>query len=98
VSKEKWHLSDGQTLLNVHPEGTCLTEHCVLHSPSDHHMRDMPLTWRNDVKKFERTCVHGVGHPDPDDLDYLLHQGLHHPGAHGCCPETCCVKVTFLEI
>lgn len=95
---EKWHLPDGQTLLNVHAEGTCLSYYCVLHNPSNHHMRNMPLIWRGDVKKFERTCVHGAGHPDPDDLGYRIAKGIANPGQHGCCHETCCVKITFLEM
>lgn len=58
------------TLSNVHDNGKCLGEYCVIHNPSNHHMEQWPLVWRSDKMAMERTCSHGVGHPDPDDLGF----------------------------
>ncbi|AMU58948.1 hypothetical protein [Mycobacteroides abscessus] len=62
--------TEGNLLVNVHPMDNCAGTLCVIHNPSDHHMRAWPLVWRNDRKLFERTCPHGVGHPDPDQFGY----------------------------
>jgi hypothetical protein len=44
---------------------------CVVHNPSEHHMREWPLNFRYDRGLTERICLpHGVGHPDPDDLAF----------------------------
>jgi hypothetical protein len=82
----------GDTILvNVHPESKCAGRPCVLHSPSDHHMREWPTLWRADTGIMERTCPHGIGHPDPDDLAYhetlLGHYWLAVHGCDGCCHE-----------
>ena len=61
---------------------------CVIHNPSVHHMRDWPMVLRESTL-IERTCPHGVGHPDPDSLDYFIQRdpdtrlGIH--GCDGCC-------------
>jgi hypothetical protein len=63
---------------------------CSLHSPS-HHMGDWPLVMRADkYMLIERTCQHGIGHPDPDSFNYIR---LHREGCdnlldHGC--DGCC--------
>lgn len=67
-------------LTKVHDRDACRGPHCVIHNPSDHHMRDWPLNWRADRQLMERTCPHGVGHPDPDTLG---------DGIHAC--DMCCV-------
>lgn len=75
----------------VHARSVC-GGFCPIHNPSEHHMRTWPLIWRDDRKIFERQCHHGVGHPDPDTLEYLkvkygeLHAGIE--GVHGC--DGCC--------
>lgn len=52
-------------------------------------MRSWPLVYRFDRGMFERRCVHGVGHPDPDSLarmvEFFEREG---DGIHGCCG--CC--------
>lgn len=70
-----------QVLRNVHEEVDCHGP-CPIHRRSKHHMRSFPQHWRHDRQIMERTCSHGVGHPDPDDptLDTV----------HGCCWEQCC--------
>lgn len=39
-----------------------------------------PQHWRGDRHLMERICPHGVGHPDPDDINP---DGVH--GCDGCC-------------
>lgn len=83
---------NGLNLRNVHKYHDCATDWCVIHRPSDHHMRHMPLLWRLDRMFFERICEHGVGHPDPDQITYWYAvldeseaeaQSIH--GCDGCC-------------
>jgi hypothetical protein len=75
-----------------HPAGVCAGESCAIHHPSDHHMRTWPLVYRADRSPLiERLCPHGVGHPDPDSLDYLADADPTDRGAwgvHGC--DGCC--------
>lgn len=74
-------------LVNVHLPSRCAGRGCVVHHPSDHHMRGWRLNWRDDRAIMERTCPHGVGHPDPDDLAYRLSVGRG-DSTHGC--DGCC--------
>jgi hypothetical protein len=85
-------LVGGQKLL-AHRRSDCIGRHCCIHNPSEHLMAEWPQNFRPDRALMERVCPHGVGHPDPDDLDYKrLMQGedytpyeaLH--GCDGCCP------------
>jgi hypothetical protein len=82
----------GGSVLTTHPAGSCSGERCVIHNPSDHRMRDWPLNWRGDRGLMERTCPHGVGHPDPDDIAHKARtRGDEHAGyesIHGC--DGCC--------
>lgn len=55
----------------VHPPARCEGQGCPIHHPSEHHMADWPLHWRADTFVMERTCPHGIGHPDPDHLAYV---------------------------
>lgn len=92
-------LGDGTVLLygdkiklwNVHPVEACAGKPCVLHNPTDHHMRSWRLHWRGDRKIFERLCPdHGTGHPDPDQFDYWDSTDQEWQSLHGCCG--CCVR------
>lgn len=76
------------TLTNVHPPTTCAGRPCVVHNPSDHHMREWRLNWRADRGLMERLCPHGIGHPDPDDMAYQVSVGRKGQGIHGC--DGCC--------
>lgn len=70
----------GLQFVRVHSREKCAGTPCCIHNPSDHHMKDWPQLWRDDRKMMERTCPHGVGHPDPDDTKkYVDH------GCDGCC-------------
>jgi hypothetical protein len=47
--------------------------------------------WRSDRGLMERECEHGIGHPDPDDLDFkrrVGHRDVQVLGIHGC--DGCC--------
>ncbi len=77
-------------LENVHSPARCAGQHCVLHNPSDHHMRSWPTYWRDDARLMERICPHGIGHPDPDDLAYRDSIGDEGCGIHGC--DGCCAR------
>lgn len=70
---------------NVHDEHNCVGRRCVIHNPSDHHMRDWHLHWRQDRGLFERICPCGIGHPDPDQFDYWRLTGQRGQSVHGCC-------------
>jgi len=82
----------GQVLHSLHDPAKCEGEHCVIHNPSHHYMADYPTHWREDRGIMERICPHGVGHPDPDTLDFIrrtrgaafaLTEAVH--GCDGCC-------------
>ena len=90
ASKPHDGVAVGATVLhNVHTPDRCASTHCLVHNPSDHHMRGWRLHWRGDRRLMERVCPdHGVGHPDPDDLAYHLVRGQTWQGVHGCCG--CC--------
>lgn len=79
----------GQVILeNVHDPARCDGQGCVLHHPSDHHMREWPTHWRADTRLMERICPHGVGHPDPDDDAHFERIGQGWKSVHGC--DGCC--------
>ncbi len=77
--------------LNVHSENPgCVQNGCSVHAPSDHPMKEFPTHWRPDRTLMERICPHGVGHPDPDDLEFKRRLGLNPENwsIHGC--DGCC--------
>jgi hypothetical protein len=90
---EKYTTGTGQ-LVYVHNRADCQGDYCVIHNPSDHIMKDWPTHWRQDRGMMERICEHGVGHPDPDDIDFKRRVAEKYPhksydkGVHGC--DGCC--------
>lgn len=79
----------GPHLLRVHPASKCADDPaCVIHKPSDHHMRTWLLNWRADTGVMERLCPHGVGHPDPDATAFHESKGKTWYAVHGC--DGCC--------
>lgn len=79
-------------LSHIHPQSKCAGEGCIVHNPSDTraNREGWPYSFREDGLRIERTCPHGVGHPDVDHLAYLVAmQGGDHWGGHGC--DGCCV-------
>lgn len=92
ATDEVYGVNIGDVVLqNIHNAELCQGRNCIIHNPSDHHMRNWPLTWRGDKGVFERHCPHGTGHPDPDDADYLISHGREAWTIHGC--DSCCRKV-----
>lgn len=84
-----------------HAPSLCEGDVCCLHNPSDHHMKTWPTTFRSDravrvrYRVFvltERVCEHGIGHPDPDSLDFARSLGgrqfAQAQAVHGC--DRCC--------
>lgn len=84
---ETFTLPDGRTM-RVHERGDCAGRACTIHNPTDHHMREWVLQWRTLRGIFERTCEHGVGHPDPDQMPYWQETDQEWQAIHGCCG--CC--------
>lgn len=82
--------------LKTHARRDCLGQHCVIHSPSGHHMANWNINIRLDKHALaERLCPHGVGHPDPDSLAFYERVWLdkmfaqYALGLHGC--DGCCI-------
>lgn len=57
-------------------------------------MRTFRTLWRDDRALMERLCPHGVGHPDPDDIEFKRRvlgvkraktEAIH--GCDGCCSQ-----------
>jgi hypothetical protein len=88
---EKYITGTGQ-VLKVHDAKDCEGRYCCIHNPSNHHMKDWPTNWREDRGLMERICKCGVGHPDPDDIQHKILNGMS-PSmvVHGCCG--CCMVV-----
>lgn len=82
-----------QQLVNVHDRAQCAGHPCCVHNPTEHHMYGWRQHWRSDRQLMERLCRHGVGHPDPDHLDYHRRSfgptAARYVGVHGC--DGCCV-------
>lgn len=80
-------------LMWVHRHELCEGRGCCIHHPSHHPMVTWPRNWRSDRRMMERLCSHGIGHPDPDDLDFINSlPGRHDDGTH-CCDGCCSFKV-----
>lgn len=92
---KRYFLPNGKELFNVHDESSCTGRDCIIHSPTEHHMVEWQLHWRNDRGIFERICEHGIGHPDPDQFDYWAETGQLHVAFHGC--DFCCSPKTYDE-
>lgn len=72
--REVWLLAaTDQIVEGVHPASWC-SGWCVVHSPSDHWMRDYDLGFDLSLKAFYRTCGHGARHQDPDERTYWTEQ------------------------
>jgi len=78
--------------LLTHEDGECLGDVCTIHMRSNHHMRGFPQFYRFDRGIMERKCTHGIGHPDPDDINII--NGAD-DGAHVC--DGCCLRFATEE-
>lgn len=83
---------------NTHSPRMCEAQPgCPIHKLTSHHMRSWPQWFREDNGLMERTCEHGIGHPDPDGLHYFLSLGMTYMGVHGC--DGCCrLPTTLTEV
>lgn len=93
VAEPVWGAQVGEVDLKIHPAGDCEGNPCPFHHPSEHHMVEWPKNVRLDKSALvERTCEHGVGHPDPDSIAYFERtrgeQFAWTLGVHGC--DGCC--------
>jgi hypothetical protein len=77
-------LENSERTIVAHTEGSCVGRRCPLHKRSQHSMRAWPQLWRDDAYLMERTCPHGIGHPDPDDPNSKDYRH----GCDGCCQES----------
>lgn len=66
-------------LKGIHLSSECAGRTCLVHNPTDHHMRHWPLLWDSNQQLFLRLCRHGYAHPDPDGWG-----SKEHPD-DGCC-------------
>lgn len=83
-----FRISDVQVIVTHSPD-KCKGNYCCIHNPSNHHMREWTMYWRDDTKVMERLCPeHGVGHPDPDETAYNIITNQAYKNVHGCCG--CC--------
>ncbi len=78
-------LEHSSLTVRCHPQSRCNGSACTLHNRTQHVMRGFRQLWRSDRGIMERTCPHGVGHPDPDDYRVISGDD---DGVHGCCG--CC--------
>lgn len=87
--------TDSQGPVKTHGLGQCAGRPCVIHSPSDHHMKDWPLSFRMDLGALAfRRCEHFAEHPDIDSIAYMAGRfGMQTALAlllHRCCEHACC--------
>lgn len=78
--KRQAQLSSGQTVFGFHDSGRCLGDHCPVHHPSDHALREFPLRFNFDAFVFERIIPASEGVeetfiPDPDDYTLVSNGG-----------------------
>lgn len=75
------------TLFNAHAADKCAGRRCVIHNPYRPN-EERYLVWRDDLKWFEEICVHGMGHPTQEDVEYQRSVGGE-SGWHSC--DGCCI-------
>ena len=84
---ERNQLENTDKFMFTHNKTDCKSEWCTVHNRSNHVMRAFPQYFRYDRMLMERTCPHGFGHPDPDDIKltgpYAESEAVH--GCDGCC-------------
>ena len=92
MANEKWTDPEGQRWW-VHEKDKCDGERCIFHNPTEHGMREWPIILR-ETGLIERRCEHGVGHPDPDSVDFFLRTVGEGWDVHGC--DGCCIGIRTL--
>lgn len=79
-TKRHAYLSSGQTVFGFHDSDRCLGDHCPVHNPSNHELREFPLRFNFDAFVFERIIPASEGVeetfiPDPDDYTLVSNGG-----------------------
>jgi len=96
---EEYETGTGQ-LVPVHAKENCQDSHCVIHNPSDHNMKYFPTNWRRHEYLMERVCPHGIGHPDPDHIQFMRDTAgekvAETQSVHGC--DGCCSRPEWMNI
>lgn len=78
------------TFEKTHPGVSCKGRACVIHNPLKP-TEQRTLIWRGDRGFFEDVCVHGVGHPSAEDIEFWNERRGSDARAHavhgcdGCC-------------
>jgi hypothetical protein len=83
-------LHDGTTM-TTHGRARCALEHCCIHNPSDHPLRNAPLSWLKSINLMLRICPCSQPHPDPDSMDWLRSRFMPYDMWHPCCEQRCCL-------
>lgn len=90
---ENYTTGTGQTI-RVHNKNDDCMEGCAIHNPSPSPVTGFPTHWREDRRLMERICPHGIGHPDPDHLKFVMKLGgplaVYSESMHGC--DGCCSR------
>lgn len=90
VNRTRYYEDDlTEGLVNVHSVLACQGRVCIVHSPTEHHMRTWPIWWESERSRFERQCVCGNTHPDPDQFWFWEQRGLLRRAEHNC--DGCCI-------
>jgi hypothetical protein len=88
IPRYESHVMDGMRVL-THAKERCQGRNCVIHNPSDHHMRGWEKRFHQPSQQTIRVCKHGLGHPDPDDVAYwqqIAHRRISTKHeCDGCC-------------
>lgn len=85
--------SQGWRYANVHaPNVECVTGGCMIHNPDTEWAgAGWPYSPRGDGR-MERTCPHGIGHPDPNAAHFLTTRGWSHAAAYTHACDGCCTS------
>lgn len=91
---ERFTIPGATHAMHVHDRvEDCTTHGCVIHCPTatdPANAGGWPYVWRLNKHGFERTCPHGVDHPDADELRWRARTGRDAATAavhrcDGCC-------------
>jgi hypothetical protein len=79
----------GQHYCLTHSDFQCEGNNCTIHKPSNHKLSQAPIVWREDTMLLNRRCLHGMLHPDRDDMNLHIKNGedlqrFQHK-CDGCC-------------
>ena len=80
-----WNGFEELKIVNIHDRTACGGRVCVIHSPTEHHMSEWPLTWYENQALFYRTCPHQRRVLDPDQFQFLRESGKWADVKETCC-------------